>query len=88
MKWLAKVAGVALVVAGFGGTAWAESPKGKRGPAEQIKDIKIENAEEVTAEYMRPDEGVAEALVRKKQSSLIQVRTNFVDEILRSAEDL
>lgn len=88
MKWLAKVIGLALVVASFGGTAWAESPKGKRGAAEQIKDIKIDAAEEVTAEYMRPDEGVAEALVRKKQSSLIQVRTNFVDEILRSAEDL
>ncbi len=42
----------------------------------------------VEAQFLRPDQSVAEALVRRKKSSLIQVRTDFVDEILKSAEDL
>lgn len=42
----------------------------------------------VEAQFLRPDQGVTEAIVRRKQSSLIKVRTDFVDEILKSAEDL
>jgi hypothetical protein len=42
----------------------------------------------VEAQFLRPDQGVTEALLRKKRSSLIKLRTDFVDEILKSAEDL
>jgi hypothetical protein len=42
----------------------------------------------VEAQFLRPDQGVTEAVVRRTRSSLIQVRTDFVDEILKSAEDL
>ncbi len=42
----------------------------------------------VEADFLRPDQGVAEGLIRKKKNSLIKLRTDFVDEILKSAEDL
>jgi len=42
----------------------------------------------VEAEFLRPQQGVTEAVVRRKKSSLIHTRTDFVDEILKSAEDL
>ncbi|HNU69802.1 MAG TPA: hypothetical protein PKH54_01750 [Myxococcota bacterium] len=61
----------------------------------QNKDAKPTAVEEmsfegdlVEAQFLRPDQGVTEALLRKKRSSLIKLRTDFVDEILKSAEDL
>lgn len=42
----------------------------------------------VEAQFLRPDQGVTEGLIRKKKNSLIKLRTDFVDEILKSAEDL
>lgn len=57
-------------------------------PAEKgVKELNFE-ADIVEAQFLRPDQGVAEAVVRKKRSSLLQVRSDFVDEILKSAEDL
>jgi uncharacterized protein YcgI (DUF1989 family) len=42
----------------------------------------------VEAQFLRPDQGVADTVLRRKTSSLIHVRGDFVDEILKSAEDL
>jgi len=42
----------------------------------------------VEADFLRPDQGVTEGLIRRRNNSLIQLRTDFVDEILKSAEDL
>lgn len=66
--------------------AWAQSGKGesKEAPAKQM-DFEGDILE---GEIMRPNQGVAEALLLEQQSSLIKVRKDFVDEILKSAEDL
>jgi hypothetical protein len=42
----------------------------------------------VEAQFLRPDQGVAEVVRLDEGPSLIKVRTDFVDEILKSAEDL
>lgn len=70
-----------------GGDLWAQTPKGKAKAEEKVREMDFEG-DVVEAQFLRPDQSVAEALVRRKKSSLIQVRTDFVDEILKSAEDL
>ena len=55
------------------------------GPGERVLDFE---GDVVEAQLLRPDQGVTEAVVRRKRSSLIHVRQDFVDEILKSAEDL
>ena len=42
----------------------------------------------VEAQWLRPDQGVTETVLRPKKSSLINVRADFTDEILKSADDL
>lgn len=63
--------------------AFAQKSPGKKATREMDFEGDV-----VEAQFLRPDQSVAEALVRRKKSSLIQVRTDFVDEILKSAEDL
>ena len=98
MRRLLKVAIVVLGVALMAAPgAWAQTPKGKApAPAtpaagakkgDAVKELNFEG-DVVEAQFLRPDQGVAEAVVRRKKSSLIQIRTDFVDEILKSAEDL
>jgi len=67
--------------------AFAQTPKKGAKTEEKVREMDFEG-DVVEATFLRPDQGVAEALVRRSKSSLIQVRTDFVDEILRSAEDL
>ena len=66
--------------------AWAQSPKGE-GKEGQVKQMDFEG-DVLEGEIMRPNQGVAEALLLEQQSSLIKVRKDFIDEILKSAEDL
>ena len=56
-------------------------------PSAPLEQMSFEG-DVVEAQFLRPDQGVTEALLRKKRSSLIKLRTDFVDEILKSAEDL
>jgi hypothetical protein len=94
IRVLAVVAAVALMAIP---ETWAQTPaKGKAPPAAAaparkgepgVKEINFEG-DVVEAQFLRPDQGVAEAVVRRKKSSLLQMRSDFVDEILKSAEDL
>ncbi|NOZ01377.1 MAG: hypothetical protein GXP54_05745 [Deltaproteobacteria bacterium] len=59
----------------------------KAPPKKPTREMDFEG-DVVEAQFLRPDQSVAEALVRRHKSSLIQIRTDFVDEILKSAEDL
>lgn len=59
----------------------------KEAAASGVREMSFEG-DVVEAQFLRPDQGVTEALLRKKRSSLIKLRTDFVDEILKSAEDL
>jgi hypothetical protein len=44
--------------------------------------------DEVTTDYLKPNTLLVEGLRRGRRSSLIQVRLDFVAEILKSAEDI
>ncbi|HPB51483.1 MAG TPA: hypothetical protein PLZ31_09705 [Myxococcota bacterium] len=74
---------VALVALGVVPFASAQEKAGES----QVTEMNFEG-EVVEAQFLRPDQGVTEGLVRKKKNSLIKLRTDFVDEILKSAEDL
>lgn len=61
-----------------------EKPKEKK---EKVKEFDFEG-DVVEAEFLRPEEATIEAIARRKKASLIQIRNDFVDEILKSSEDL
>jgi len=65
----------------------AQTPERRAGGKRSVREMDFEG-DVVEAQFLRPDQSVAEALIRHKKSSLIQERTDFVDEILKSAEDL
>ena len=65
----------------------AASAQQKKEAPQAVEQMSFEG-DLVEAQFLRPDQGVTEALLRKKRSSLIKLRTDFVDEILKSAEDL
>lgn len=44
--------------------------------------------DEVTVSFLKPDVGFVGLIQQEKMSSLIKIRQDFVDEIVRSAEDL
>jgi hypothetical protein len=44
--------------------------------------------DDVTTDYLKPNSLLVEGLRRGRMSSLITVRLDFVDEIVRSAEDI
>ncbi len=72
--------------------AWAqqkkEPPKKGASDAPQKTFDFSDEAGVLEADFLRPNQGVAEAVVLEEGPSLIRVRTDFVDEILKSAEDL
>jgi len=44
--------------------------------------------DEVTVSFLKPDVGFVGVIEQEKAASLIKIRQDFVDEIVRSAEDL
>ena len=42
----------------------------------------------IETEYMKPDQMMIEAISKRKDQGFIKIRTDFVKEIVRSAEDL
>lgn len=44
--------------------------------------------DEITTDYLKPNTMLVEGLRRGRMSSLISVRLDFVDEIVKSAEDI
>ncbi len=69
----------------------APAPAGKAGEGKQgsVKEKTFDfEGDVVEAQFLRPDQGVAEVVRLDEGPSLIKDRTDFVDEILKSAEDL
>lgn len=85
--WRSLLTLVALVVLASGGVAGAAQP-----PAEELEDkeVKVFNFEgdTISTDYLKPGTLLVEGLRRGRRSSLIEVRLDFVAEILRSAEDI
>ncbi len=71
------------------GLAPAASAARRAQPApasdEQVFDFE---GDEVSTDFLKPNTMLVEGLRRGRMSSLISVRLNFVDEIVRSAEDI
>lgn len=83
MKKLLAIAACTIISALMATGAVAQ----EKSPSPPVEQMSFEG-DVVEAQFLRPDQGVTEALLRKKRSSLIKLRTDFVDEILKSAEDL
>lgn len=66
----------------------AKAPDAKKGEASGATKTFDFEGDIVEAQFLRPDQGVAEVVRLDEGPSLIKVRTDFVDEILKSAEDL
>jgi hypothetical protein len=74
--------------AGKASPAAARAGDAKKGDA-PVKEKSFDfEGDVVEAQFLRPDQGVAEVIRLDEGPSLIKVRTDFVDEILKSAEDL
>ncbi len=54
------------------------------------KDVTVFDFEEdeVSVDFLKPDVGFVGLVQQQKAASLIKIRQDFVDEIVRSAEDL
>ena len=67
--------------------AVSAAPRGEPAPdsEEQVFDFE---GDEVSTDFLKPNTMLVEGLRRGRMSSLISVRLNFVDEIVRSAEDI
>ncbi len=72
-----------LIVASFGGVAIGQDTPA--GDEPQVFDFE---EDEISTDYLKPNTMMVEGLRRGRMSSLISVRLHFVDEIVRSAEDI
>jgi hypothetical protein len=78
---------LAMLVAftvGVASPAMAAPPKPKQAK-ERTLDFEGDTIE---AEYMKPDQMTIEAISHKQNQGFIKIRTDFIKEIVRSAEDL
>ena len=84
MRTLALVLGVASSLL-LGGPAMSGEP----APAEE-ESVKVFNFEgdTISTDFLKPGTFAIDAVRRGRRSSLIEVRLDFVAEILRSAEDI
>lgn len=75
---------LALLVATPGALA---EPAPAKPAADEPKLFDFEG-DTIETEFLKPDTGMIGGLVRKDRRSLITIRTDFIDEIVRSAEDI
>ncbi len=75
-----------LMVMVFTATSIAAFAKEKK-KEKKIHEMVFEG-DVVEAEFMHPNQGMVTVLIRKKRSLLLKPRTDFIEEIIKSAEDL
>lgn len=81
-----------MMALAFGMTALGALPTASAGepPAEvkpQKKKFNFEG-DTISTDYLKPGTMLIEGVSRGRRSSLIEVRLDFVNEILRSADDI
>lgn len=85
---IASILGLSLA---FGGLALAQDKKGKDKNSvsgyQKSKKYSFED-EDVNGQLLKPEGDVLAGRTDLKHASLIRVRTNFIKEIVKSAEDL
>jgi hypothetical protein len=88
--------GLVIVIAGFGAaTAQAQPADKKPAPAADkggspTAKVKVYDfsGDTIEGDLIRPEGTTVDARDFAKHSSLIRIRTNFIPEIIKSAEDL
>ena len=85
-KFLLCFALLAIALMALAPTATAaRRAKPAPAPADQVFDFE---GDEVSTDFLKPNTLLIEGLRRGRMSSLISIRLDFVDEIVRSAEDI
>jgi hypothetical protein len=76
----------ALILVGFATPAMAQkAPKGDTKPKVKVYDF---SGDTIEGDLIRPEGTTVDARDFSKHSSLIRIRKEFIDAILKSAEDL
>jgi hypothetical protein len=69
-------------------TAWAAPPPAEApAPKPQKRKFNFEG-DTISTDYLKPGTMLIEGVSRGRRSSLIEVRLDFVNEIMRSADDI
>lgn len=84
-RWLTVAASVVAVLMASPALVFAEDEKPKSGKDEEVFNFE---ADELTVSFLKPEIGFVGVLQQDEAASLIKIRTDFVDELVRSAEDL
>lgn len=85
-RWL--FAAVALLLAAsLSLPAQAQRPGATPAVEDDPKVFDFEG-DTISEKFLRPDAGMIGGIIREERKSLIKIRMDFVDEIVRSAEDL
>lgn len=84
---------VVLVIVVVAGTSWAqqaEKIQEKQQPSPRYKEKTVYDFEDdlIEGELMRPDGEYINVRPNFEYSSLIKIRKDFIDELLKSAEDM
>lgn len=96
MKRFVATLAVGTLVLGFGGAAFAQGkakpPEAGGGaePGVQYKQKTVYDFEDdmVEGDLQRPDGELVNSLRKTQHASLIEIRPNFIPEMLKSLEDL
>ena len=76
---------LAFAVFGLAGTAYAQ--KAPAAAAAKVKTYDF-SGDTIEGDLVKPEGSTVDARDFAKHSSLIRIRTNFIPEIIKSAEDL
>ena len=82
--------GLALTVLALGATAHAQPAKQQAADKAGTPKVKVYDfsGDTIEGDLIRPEGTTVDARDFAKHSSLIRIRTNFIPEIIKSAEDL
>ena len=82
---------IMFAVLGLSGVAYAQK-KGDAAPAGGGGNSKVKvydfSGDTIEGDLVKPEGSSVDAREFAKHSSLIHIRTNFIDEIIKSAQDL
>lgn len=85
-----KTWGVAMVLGGMtlqSAAALAAPPKAAEPPKAEKKKFNFDG-DTISTDYLKPGTMLLEGVTRGRRSSLIEVRLDFVPELMRSADDI
>ena len=85
MRLMVRAIFTSLMLAVLPGSAFAGEPPAETKP--QKKKFNFEG-DTISTDYLKPGTMLIEGVSRGRRSSLIEVRLDFINEILRSADDI